>query len=131
MYEKATMWVGGLALAVLSSSGCAETIDETDMPLDVGAQRTTQIDAPCEDDSDCDAKPLAIESAESKDGDVIDVIEFGSGFVKVEAVGEGSAAVIAEGDGSKVRIRYKVETTNDNGADELHVETVDVQLMAP
>ena len=131
MYEKATMWVGGLALVVLSSSGCAETIDETGMPLDVGAQRTTQIDAPCEDDSDCEATPLAIESAQSKDADVIDVIEFGSGFVKVEAVGQGEAAVIAEGDGSKVRIRYKVDAANGNGADDLHVETVDVQFVAP
>lgn len=131
MYEKATMWMGGLALVVLSSSGCAETIDETGMPLDVGAQRTTQIDAPCDNDSDCDAQPLAIESAQSKDGDVIDVIEFGSGFVEVEAVGEGRATVIAEGDGIKVRIRYEVEATNGNGADELHVETVDVQFVAP
>jgi len=131
MFEKATMWMGALAMVVAVAPGCAETIDETDTPLAPGAQRTTQIDAPCEDDGDCDAKPLTIESAQSKDDDVIDVIEFGSGFVKVEAVGEGQANVIAEGDGSKVRIRYKVEAQNGDGADDLHVETVDVQFVAP
>ena len=41
------------------------------------------------------------------------------------------AVVLAEGDGSKVRIRYKVEAKNGNGADDLHVETVDVQFVAP
>ena len=128
MFEKATIWMG---LVVMAASGCAETIDETDTPLAPGAQRTTQIDVPCEDDSDCEAQPLTIESAESKDGDVIDVIEFGSGFVKVEAVGEGQANVVAEGDGNRVRIRYRVEAQNGDGADDLHVEMIDVQFVAP
>ena len=127
---KATMWMGVLGLVV--SSGCAETIDETGMPLDVGSERTTQIDAPCEDGESDDCGALTIESAESKNEDVIEVLDFGTGFVKVEAVGEGKAKVIAEGDGTKVKIRYEVKASQDgNGADELQIEMVDVQLEAP
>jgi hypothetical protein len=84
------------------------------------------VDVPCDDgEADC---PLAIESAESRDDDVIDVTEFGDGFVEVEAVGEGKTKVIAKGDGKRVRIKYSVESTA-NSSDDLEVVTEDIEIL--
>ena len=75
-----------------------------------------------------DAQAIAIESAESKDTDVIEVLDFGEGFVLVEAVGAGTTKVIAEGDGRRVKIKYEV---SEDSAGELRVEELELGLAAP
>ena len=115
------------SLTLLPLVGCGELIDESGDPLDVGAQRRTVVDVPCDDDeAGC---PLAIESAESRDDGVIDVTDFGDGFVEVEAVGEGKTKVIAKGDGKRVRIKYAIESTG-NGSDDLEVITEDIEVLS-
>ncbi len=117
-------------VALLSLAGCAEDIDETGTPLGVQGQRRTEIEVPCSDKDATDActQAVAIESADSKDPDVVDVVEFGDGYVLVEGVGDGEATVIAKGDGKRFKIRYEV-----SGADsaDLQVDAIDVQLAVP
>jgi hypothetical protein len=113
--------------AAWALTGCAEQIDETGDPIEVGAQRRTEVEIPCKDEDDC-TRALAIESAESKDDDVIDVVEFGDGFVLVEGVGPGDADVLAKGEGKRVRIHYAVSESAD-GSGELEVEQVELELV--
>lgn len=119
-----------LGLALAAAPGCAETIDETGTPLEVDSQRRTDVELPCDEDGaedDC-VESIAIESAESKDTEVIEVLDFGDGFVLVEAAGPGTTKVIAEGEDRRVKIKYEV---SEDATGELRVEEMELGLAAP
>lgn len=126
-----TLWVAMATCALLSVpvAGCTETIDESGMPLSVDGQRRTMISAPCDDDASDQTcgESVTVESAESKDDDVIDVVEFGPGFVLVEAVAAGEAKVIAKGEGHRFKITYRVEEDSSAG---LTVDAVQLDVAA-
>jgi len=107
----------------LSCGGCTENIDETDMPLAVDGQRRTDIEIECADE-DC-TEEVDVASAKSRDDDVLDVVEFGLGYVLVEAVGAGQTSVIVKGEGKRFKIDYEV---SEGEADALVVERVETVL---
>jgi len=104
--------------------GCTENIDETGTPLAVDGQRRTDIEIECaEDDEDC-TEEVDVKSAKSRDGDVLDVVEFGLGFVLVEAVGAGETSVIVKGEGKRFKIDYEVTEDESEALVVERVETV-------
>ena len=120
-----------LALCLLPTivvAACAEAIDETGDPLEAGSQRRTAVEVPCKGGDDACVEPLLVESAKSRDDDVIDVVDFGEGFVLVEGVGEGETKVIAKGEGGRARITYRVGSSA-TGSDELDVEAVEIEML--
>ncbi|MEM6990747.1 MAG: hypothetical protein AAF721_09625 [Myxococcota bacterium] len=111
------------AVALLGMGACTEKIDETGSPVGVESQRRTEIQLPCEDGESGCVEAVEVESAESKDPDVLDVVEFGTGFVTVEGVGEGKTSVIAKGNDKRFKITYAVEAgTADLQVDEIGLE---------
>lgn len=117
-------------LPCLALAACGESVDETEDPIEAGSQRRTIVEVPCDRSDDGCMEPLAVDSAKSRDEDVIDVVDFGEGFVLVEGVGDGEAKVIAKGDGGRVRITYRV-ASDAAGSDELHVDAVELELLQP